>query len=138
MKIFSGTFKGCVFQSPRDIRPTQGLVRKAVFDILNQDLSEMSFLDCFAGSGAVGLEALSRGAKNVCWLEKEFVNIKFIQNNIKLLRPYCEKSDFQWHFFTTKGVLSEEKKFFMSLGGANGTLSADKNEPLFYPQITYH
>ena len=46
---------------PVGIRPTQGIARKALFDILGQDMQGVMFLDLFAGSGAVGLEAISRG-----------------------------------------------------------------------------
>ena len=53
---------------PKGIRPTQDKVRKAVFDILG-DIEGLSFLELYAGSGAVGLEALSRGAAEVLMVE---------------------------------------------------------------------
>ncbi len=69
---------------PFGISPTQNLVRKAVFDILG-DMSGLEFLDLYAGSGAVGLEAFSRGAKRVTLVEKDLRCAAIIKENIKLL-----------------------------------------------------
>lgn len=71
---------------PASIRPTQDLVRAAIFDILGHDFSDLRFLDLFAGSGAVGLEAISRGASEVVFVEKDPQNTKIIQENFKLLK----------------------------------------------------
>ena len=62
MKILGGNLKGRNFYMPAGIRPTQNVVRAAIFDLLGHDLSGVSLLELFAGSGAVGLEAISRGA----------------------------------------------------------------------------
>jgi len=79
---------------PAWIRPTPDKVRKALFDIIGQDLGGLSFIDLFAGSGAVGLEAASRGAKRVVFVEKEERCADVIGENITTLsiRPY-EKRD---------------------------------------------
>lgn len=63
-------FKGRVLKVPKAIRPTQEKVRKALFDILG-GVEGLSFLELFAGSGAVGLEALSRGARSVVMVEHD-------------------------------------------------------------------
>ena len=86
MKILGGTLKGRNFYMPATIRPTQDIVRAAIFDILGHDLSELKFLDLFAGSGAVGLEAVSRGAAEVVLVEKDPQNAKIIQGNFELLK----------------------------------------------------
>ncbi len=85
MKIIGGKFRGRNFFMPQWIRPTQDKLRKAVFDILGQDLEGMSFLDGFAGSGAVGLEALSRGAGKVLFVEKDTRCAALIEKNLRLL-----------------------------------------------------
>ena len=71
---------------PATIKPTQDVVRAAVFDILGHDLSGLRFLDLFAGSGAVGLEAISRGAKEVVFVERDPINTKIIQDNLNVLK----------------------------------------------------
>ena len=70
---------------PEGIRPTQNLTRKALFDLLGQDLTGLTFLDLFAGSGAVGLEALSRGAQKVTFVEKDERSGEVIRENLDLL-----------------------------------------------------
>ncbi len=71
---------------PATIRPTQDILRAAIFDILGHDLSGLKFLDLFAGSGAVGLEAVSRGAAEVILVEKDSQNAKIIEGNFELLK----------------------------------------------------
>src|SRR6185503_17966489 len=86
MKILGGSLKGRNFFMPATIRPTQDSLRAALFDILGHDLSDLRFLDLFAGSGAVGLEAISRGAKEVFFVEKDPANAKIIQGNLEHLK----------------------------------------------------
>ena len=86
MKIIGGQYKGRNFYMPAGIRPTQNLARKALFDILGQDMEGLSFLDLFAGSGGVGLEAISRGAREVVFVEKDPQCAEIVTDNVGLLR----------------------------------------------------
>ena len=85
MKILGGQLKGRNFYMPFGIRPTQNLLKKAVFDILGQDITGLSFLDLYAGSGAMGLEAVSRGASAVVMIERDMKCVSVIEQNFKLL-----------------------------------------------------
>ena len=87
MKIILGEYSGRNFYMPAHIRPSQNLVRKAVFDIIGHELEGVRFLDLFAGSGAVGLEALSCGAAEVCMVERDPKCIEVIHENLQLFRP---------------------------------------------------
>ena len=69
---------------PKGLRATRNLVRKAIFDLLGQDLEGVDFLELFAGSGAVGLEALSRGAARVIFVEKDYKYAQVIEENLNL------------------------------------------------------
>lgn len=70
---------------PAGMRPTLNMTRKAVFDLIGgHDLTDMDFLDLFAGSGAVGLEAISRGAKTVTFVENVPKYAGVIQENLGL------------------------------------------------------
>ncbi len=91
MKIISGSLKGRNFFMPKGIRPTQDLVRKAVFDYLGQDMTGLTFLDLFAGSGAMGFEALSRGAEEVTFVEKDYTSVRAIQDSLTLLKSKAPK-----------------------------------------------
>ncbi len=84
MRITTGIYKGRDLKMPRGIRPTQNVARKAIFDIIG-DIKGLTFLELFAGSGAVGLEAASRGAKGVVFVEKSGDCVKMIKDNIALI-----------------------------------------------------
>ena len=85
MRIISGNYKGRLIQMPRNIRPTQQKVRKAIFDILG-DIEGLSFLELFAGSAAVGFEAASRGASEVVLIEQNADCAMAIRKNIESLK----------------------------------------------------
>jgi len=85
MRITSGEHRGRKIIMPLGIRPTQEKVRKAVFDILG-DIEGLSFLELFAGSGAVGLEAASRGVKEVVLVEHNRDCLIAIRKNIDSLK----------------------------------------------------
>ncbi|KJU82184.1 hypothetical protein MBAV_005624 [Candidatus Magnetobacterium bavaricum] len=74
MRITAGSSKGRRVVSARPgkgLRPTGAKVRQAVFDILREGVIDAAFLDLYAGSGAVGFEALSRGAARVCFIDRD-------------------------------------------------------------------
>ncbi len=64
-------------------RPITDKVREALFNIIGQDIQGASFLDLFAGTGSVGIEALSRGAENVCFVELSRQPVAIIRENLK-------------------------------------------------------
>ncbi len=85
IRITSGQYRGRRVEMPKGIRPTQNRVRKAIFDILG-DITGESFLELFAGSGAVGIEAASRGAKEVILVENSRESILVINKNLDYLK----------------------------------------------------
>lgn len=68
-----------------NVRPTQDRVREALFSSLQPVIAGAAFLDLFAGSGAVGLEASSRGAGRVCWVEKDRRVFTTLKDNVGAL-----------------------------------------------------
>jgi len=84
MRIIAGLYKGLALQSfpGKSIRPTPSKVREAVFDILAFKVLESDFLDLFAGTGAIGIEALSRGAKKVTFVEINRHATDLIKSNL--------------------------------------------------------
>jgi len=110
MRITTGKYRNRKLHMPRGIRPTQDKVRKAVFDILG-DIEGLTFLELFAGSGAVGFEALSRGAAKLVLVESKRDSILAIKRNIELLNAAnCEL----FHLEAEKAIklLSLDKKSF--------------------------
>jgi len=85
MRIVTGKFKGReIISPPKNImlRPTSDRVREAIFDVIRYDLQGKTFLDLFAGSGAVGIEAISEGASFAYFVEKNLYAVKTIRKNI--------------------------------------------------------
>ena len=87
IRIIAGRAKGRRLHTPpgQHSRPTAARVRQTLFDILAPRLPECRFLDACAGSGAIGLEALSRGAARVVLVETDAAAIQAIRANAKLL-----------------------------------------------------
>ncbi len=84
MRITGGEFRGRLVKVPRGerVRPTQDRVREALFSMLATEVVGARFLDLYAGSGAVGLEALSRGAAEVTWIEMDKGTCRVARENI--------------------------------------------------------
>ena len=87
MRITGGELRGRRLKTPtaEGLRPTQDAVREAVFSMLANVVGGARFLDLFAGTGAVGLEAFSRGAASVVWIERDPRSFRLLQENITAL-----------------------------------------------------
>ena len=87
MRIIAGEFRGRKLDAPKglEVRPTPDRVREAWMSILRERLSNARVLDLFAGSGALGLEALSRGAASADFVEREARSVQALQRNIERL-----------------------------------------------------
>ena len=88
MRIIAGTHRGHRIDAPkgRATRPTSDRVRENVFNLVAPWVGEASVLDLFAGSGAMGLEALSRGAARAVFVEAEQSACRVIERNLEKLR----------------------------------------------------
>jgi 16S rRNA (guanine966-N2)-methyltransferase len=87
MRIVRGKHRDRLLTSPNDfrVRPTAEHVRAAVLDLLKPDLADASVLDLFAGTGALGLEALSRGSKRCDFVETRPASLHALKANIAAL-----------------------------------------------------
>ncbi len=88
MKVISGIYKGrkLKFIKDKEIRPSKDIVREAIFDTLRGWIVNKKVLEIFAGSGILGIEAISHGAKKVTFIEKERRCIEVIKENIENLK----------------------------------------------------
>lgn len=82
MKIIAGKFKGRIIRMPKGIRPSSNKVREALFEILKNRIQGSVFLDLYCGSGAIGIEAFSRGAEDVTFVDKDFRCISVLKDNL--------------------------------------------------------
>ncbi len=92
MRIIAGEFRGRRLHTPKSdrIRPTGDRVREAVFSIIASAVPNAQVLDLFAGTGAMGLEALSRGAARCVFVDQGVEAVRLIRENIEL----CGASDY--------------------------------------------
>lgn len=87
MRIIAGLAKGTILAAPRgDARPTSDRVREAIFSSLGERVIGATVLDLFAGSGALGLEAASRGADAVTFVENARASLDAIERNLESFR----------------------------------------------------
>lgn len=85
MRVIAGTARGVRLESPKDskVRPTLDRVRESLFSILGESVLDVGFLDLFAGTGAIGIEALSRGAAHAVFVESAANHIALVQRNLE-------------------------------------------------------
>lgn len=87
MRVIAGTFRGRRLVAPkgnRVVRPTADRVKESVFSMLQEQVIDANFLDLCAGTGNIGIEALSRGAKHVTFLERDPRCIQMIEQNLRI------------------------------------------------------
>lgn len=88
MRVISGSLRGTKLYTLEGLntRPTLDRVKESLFNIINFDIKDCTFLDLFAGSGAIGIEAASRGAKKVVMCEKSRDAANIINKNLEKTR----------------------------------------------------
>lgn len=95
MRVIAGKYKGrkLNFESTEILRPTADAVKEALFTKLQFLFPIDVFVDLFAGTGSIGIEALSRGAKKVFFVEKNHSHVKIIESNLKTLGIDYDKNN---------------------------------------------
>ncbi|MDL2248827.1 16S rRNA (guanine(966)-N(2))-methyltransferase RsmD [Tyzzerella sp. OttesenSCG-928-J15] len=85
MRVVSGLARGhkLICLPGDDIRPTSDKVKGAIFSSIGDDITGCAFLDIFSGSGAIGIEALSRSAGEIVFVESEREHVKIIEKNVE-------------------------------------------------------
>lgn len=91
MRVIGGRMRGTNLDSPKDrrVRPTTDRIKEDLFNIIMPYIIDATFLDLFAGSGAIGIEAISRGAKEVYFIDNNMDSLRLVKKNIKKTR--CEE-----------------------------------------------
>ena len=85
MRVITGTARGRKLKTPEnyDIRPTTDNVKEAVFNILQFDIEGRRVLDLFAGTGQLGIECLSRGAREAVFVDRDREAVRIVKDNLK-------------------------------------------------------
>ena len=82
LRVHGGEARGRVLHAPRGIRPSSGQVVEAIYNILGERVLDAHVLDLFAGSGALGIEALSRGAAGVTFVDRSQSSVSILRRNL--------------------------------------------------------
>lgn len=92
MRIIAGKHRGRVLKEfkGRDIRPTSDRAKEALFNILQFEISGCTFLDLYSGTGGIGLEAISRGAEKVVFVDNSKESVKLLKENLAYLKESAE------------------------------------------------
>ena len=85
LRVAGGEARGRRLKAPKGIRPTQGMVKEAIFNLVGPGIDGVHALDLFAGSGAIGIEALSRGAAGVTFVDREPRGLAILRQNLEVL-----------------------------------------------------
>ena len=86
LHVSSGWAKALPLKTVAGVRPTKNVARQALFDILRPKINEMLFIDLFAGSGAIGIEALANDALGCIFVERNRRVVQMLRKNLFLLR----------------------------------------------------
>ncbi len=95
INITSGHLRGISLKTPAglDTRPTRSRVRSAILNMIQFQLSQAAVLDLFAGSGAFGIEAISRGASSAHFMDRDFEAVKCLNENVSLIHKHSLKDE---------------------------------------------
>ncbi len=114
MRVITGTARGRRLIEPKnmDIRPTTDLVKESIFNIIQFDIEGRRVLDLFAGTGQLGIEALSRGAESAVFVDESAQAVKLVRENLR-------------HCGLEGQVCQAESLGFIARGGKYGIIFID-------------
>lgn len=114
MRVIAGEFRGRRLDriEGMDIRPTSDKVKESLFNILGESVIDSAFLDLFGGTGGIGIEALSRGAKHVVFIDSNIKSIKVLKGNLNNLGIKDNVEVFHTEYSTAIEKLYKFKKKF--------------------------
>ena len=114
MRVIAGSRRHLILKTVPGmaVRPTQDRTKETLFNILNPYLADCRFLDLFSGSGAIGIEALSRGAKDVVMVEQSAESLACIKENLKTTKLTEEARLLSQDVFRAIPLLESEGKAF--------------------------
>lgn len=140
MQIIGGKFGRRLLAVPKgtQTRPSASRLRESFFNICQNSIEGSSFLDLFAGSGAIGLEAISRGAKEVTFVEMHRTSASVIQKNITSfeVEPICRLLSID--VFHALKILEGEKKSFSLIYADPPYKTIPKGFEVYYSHLILH
>ncbi len=114
MRVISGTLKGRRLTAPAGMatRPTADRIKESMFNIIAGSIQEKVVLDLFAGTGALGIEALSRGAASAVFVDQAKTALSAIRRNIRNLDLEAKSRVIHWNILKNLNCLMAERRPF--------------------------
>lgn len=114
MRVIAGEYRGRRLDRIEglDIRPTTDKVKESLFNILGEAVLDCNFLDLFGGTGGIGIEALSRGAKHVVFIDTNIKSIKVLKGNLEHLNIKDGAEVYHTDYSTAIKKLNKNNKQF--------------------------
>lgn len=114
MRVIAGRARGCALVAPEGLstRPTADRIKESLFNIIQAELSDIRFLDLFAGSGSIGIEALSRGASKAVFVDNSRESISTINKNLQKTRLTENAAVLQMDIWQAIDFLSKKGETF--------------------------
>lgn len=114
LRVISGKARGLKLDAPKnqDVRPTTDRVKESLFNMINSYIMDSNILDLFAGTGSLGIECLSRGAKNCVFVDKSKDSINIVRSNVKKARVENESTILNVDFKDAVKRLSTQNQKF--------------------------
>lgn len=113
MRVIAGSARRLLLKAPKGLetRPTTDKIKETLFNILMPELYDANFLDLFSGSGAIGIEALSRGSAHATFVENSKPALKCIEENLKTTHFTDEASIYPMDVFSALNQLQGKEHF---------------------------
>ena len=113
MRVIAGTRRSMPLKCPKgmDTRPTQDRTKETLFNVLQTEIAGSEFLDLFSGSGAIGIEALSRGARHATFVENAKPAIQCIKENITFTKFSDDSTIMEMDVFSALERLRGHEEF---------------------------
>ena len=113
MRVIAGSARRLLLKAPKGLetRPTTDKIKETLFNILMPELYDANFLDLFSGSGAIGIEALSRGSAHATFVENSKPALKCIEENLKTTHFTDEASIYPMDVFSALNQLQGKERF---------------------------
>lgn len=114
MRVISGIAKNRKLKAPagQNTRPITDMIKEALFNVIGSKVIDSYFLDLFAGSGSVGIEAISRGAKEVIFVDSSYEAIKVIKYNLEHCGFSKEAQVYKNDVFKALDILEKRDRIF--------------------------
>lgn len=143
MRVIAGKARRLQLKTPqgKNTRPTTDRIKETLFNMLQEEIADINFLDLFSGSGAIGIEALSRGARRACFVEQDRMAAEIIRQNLVHTQLDQQAEIYNCTALTAIRQLQEKMRFhvvFMDPPYGKGLEAEVLADPAFYRILEEH